>query len=70
MTLIKFINHLKHKSIGLNVFYNAKIIYLGDVGTYLHWVNRNVFDDCKIIKIEPIPTDSLNIFIDASMICF
>ena len=70
MTLIQFINHLKHRSISLNIFYNAKIIYLGDVGSYMHWIYKSKFDDCKIIKIEPIPTDSLNIFIDCSMICF
>lgn len=68
MTLIQFINHLKHKSIGLNVFYNAKIIYLGTVGDYMHWINKNVVANCRIIKIEPIPTDSFKIFIDCSNI--
>lgn len=64
MTLIEFINHLKHKSIGLNVFHNGKIIFLGDVGTYMHWVGRNLYDGCKVNKIEPIPADSFNIFIN------
>lgn len=67
MTLIEFINHLKHKSIGLNVFHNGKIIFLGDVGTYMHWVGRNLYDGSKVNKIEPIPTDSFNIFINLNL---
>ena len=63
MTLNEFINHLKHKTIGLAIFYRGKIIYTGTVGSYVHWANRSKFDNYGIDKIIPYKPDVLVISI-------
>lgn len=64
MGLGEFINHIKHNSVGIDIFgYDtAKFYYTGTVGSYKTAVVKSKIDDVEIGKIEPLVT-SLNIFI-------
>lgn len=54
MTLGEFILHLKHKSITIRIlgFESDNILYDGDVGGYLHWINRSDYDKDYIYNIK------------------
>lgn len=52
MTLIEFINHLKHKSIEIVITQDCYgTVYIGDVGSYLHWVYKSKMDNVQIVNI-------------------
>lgn len=66
MTLDQFINHIKHKSLMIDVFQcnnGCKQYYSGLIGSYLTSVVRSKIGSCRIEKIEPLVT-SFNIFIE------
>lgn len=52
MTLREFINHLKHKSIKIIITQDCYgTVFIGDVGTYLHWVYNDRLDNAQIVNI-------------------
>lgn len=62
MTLYEFISELKHKSLGLDIFTEARIEYLGTLGELLHAIVLGKIGHREIDKIEPL-SKSLNIFL-------
>lgn len=54
MTLGEFILHLKHKSISIKIlgYESDNLLYIGDVGGYLHWIYRSRFDKAFIYQIK------------------
>lgn len=63
MKLNDFINHIKHNSLGIDIFTEAKIEYLGTVGDFKNAIVKNKIGERKIYKIEPL-ANSLNIFLE------
>lgn len=53
MTLIEFIEHIKHNSLKISVIYNNNIVYDNSIGSYKHWVNRSMYDYIGILEIRP-----------------
>lgn len=64
MTLNEFVKELKHRSTYINVFYNAKIMFLGTVGEYSTAVIKDKIGSIPIAKIEPLTAGNLNIFLN------
>lgn len=56
MTIEEFINHLKHKSLRIKIIEeqdkNSSVIFLGDVGFYLNWIDRKRYGKMLIDHIE------------------
>lgn len=50
MTLGEFINHLKHKSLDLIIWYN-RVVFRGNVGSYQYWIKKSKFDNVQIDHI-------------------
>ena len=63
MTLIEFINHIKHKSVEFRVFDEIENSYCFVIGQYMHFIHRDVFDNAKIIKIIPTGLNSFDIYV-------
>ena len=54
MTLLEFLNELKHKSLNITLINEeGHHIYTTELGQYFHWVYRIHYDDYKILLIEP-----------------
>ena len=57
MTIEEFIKHLKHKSLRIKIIEeqdkNLSVIFLGDVGVYLNWVERKTYGKMIIHHIIP-----------------
>ncbi len=65
MTLIEFINHLKHKSINIVLTQDCYgTVFVGDVGTYLHWVYKNKMDNVQIVNITFTADNAMVIELD------
>lgn len=62
MKLDKFIEHIKHKSLFINVFEDAHLLFIGTIGEYLTSTIRSKIHDSLIEKIEPL-TNDFNIFV-------
>lgn len=52
MTLLEFINHLKHKSLYLFIYVNGHLQYWETLGNYIHYKHRGKYDNLKIDNIE------------------
>lgn len=65
MTLIEFINHLKHKSIKIVLTQDCYgTVFIGDVGTYLHWVYKSKMDNVQIVNITFTADNAMIIELD------
>lgn len=63
MTVLEFINHLKHKSLEVTFCFLIKqeynktpmkqLVWRKDVGTYMNWINKHEYDDLEIVQIRP-----------------
>lgn len=62
MTLNEFLSHIKHNSLGINIFTGARIEFLGTVGEYKTAIVKEKIGERQIDKIEPL-VHELNIFI-------
>lgn len=53
MTLGEFINHLKHKSLDLIIWYDRvdNPVFKGNVGSYQYWIKKSKFDNVQIDHI-------------------
>lgn len=63
MYLIDFLKELKHKNLEIYLFVDDNFIYVGTLGTYLHWIKRNKYDLLKISSVCPTRPDSINIYL-------
>lgn len=64
MTLIEFIKHLAHRSIKIRLYdLNKKLVYEDTIGTYVHSIKRNIFDDCKIMELIPDDSDIFVVYL-------
>lgn len=63
MTLLEFLNHIKHNSLGIDIFTGAKIEFLGTVGEFKNAIVRQKIGERQIDRIEPL-SQSLNIFLN------
>ena len=54
MTLGKFISHIKHNSVCINLVNNdiCDSIWSGDIGSYKHWIHKDKYDDKVINSIS------------------
>lgn len=53
MTLIEFINELKHKSTKLLIIIDEQLaVFDSDVSTYRHWIKRSNYDNKPISRIH------------------
>ena len=65
MTLLEFLNHLKHKSLKLELYNdNGHFIYATELGSYYNWIYRQQFDNCLIILIEALENNKFRIQIE------
>lgn len=62
MILNDFIEHIKHNSLGIDIFGSCKMYYTGTIGTFKNAVVKSKIGNAIIEKIEPL-SQSLNIFI-------
>lgn len=56
MTLNEFINHIKHKSLGITILdaNDIEVLYAADVGCYLTSTAKNTIGNRLIDRITPI----------------
>lgn len=62
MNVNEFLSHIKHNSLGINIFTGARIEFLGTVGEYKTAIAKEKIGERQIDRIEPLSTE-LNIFI-------
>ena len=64
MTLNEFIDHIKHNSLGIDIFIEGQIQFVaGTIGEFKNAVIRQKIGNLRIEKIEPL-SQSLNIFLE------
>lgn len=62
MKLNEFICHIKHNSLGIDIFTGGRIEFLGTVGEFKNAIVKQKIGERQIDKIEPL-SQSLNIFL-------
>ena len=62
MTLGEFINHLKHKSLDLIIWYDRvdNPVFRGNVGSYQYWLKKSKFDNVQIDIFDIIKEETKN----------
>lgn len=65
MTLNEFISHQKHKSVDIIITQDCYgPIYIGDVGSYNHWIYKSKLDNVQIVNITFTSNDTMIINLD------
>lgn len=66
MTLGKFISHIKHNSVCINLVNNEYLysIWSGDIGSYKHWIHKDKYDDKVINSISCNFNDVMIIYLE------
>lgn len=67
MTVLEFINHLKHKNLEITFCFLIKqdynkvpmkqLVWRKDVGTYMNWIKKHEYDNLDIVQIRPYVED-------------
>lgn len=55
MTLLEFINHLKHKNLYLFIYVYGKLVHFDTLGSYIHYKDRAKYDNLRIFSIIAKP---------------
>lgn len=65
MTLNEFISHQKHKSVDIIIIQDCYgAVYIGDVGSYNHWIYKSKLDNIQIENITFSSNDTMIINLD------
>ena len=65
MTVLEFINHLKHKSLEITFCFLTEykkvpmkqLVWRKDVGSYMNWIKKHEYDNLDIVQIRPYVED-------------
>lgn len=52
MTLLEFLNHIKHKSLFITLMLKGEEIFTSSIGVYEHWILKPKYDNYIINNID------------------